>query len=37
MNQSDMDDNDWSKGDLVDLTSHFEGNELQSREWYIVP
>ena len=37
MNQSDMDDNDWSKGDLVDLTSHFEGNELHAREWYIVP
>ena len=37
MNQSDMDDNDWSKGDLVDLTSHFEGTELHAREWYIVP
>ena len=37
MNQSDMDANDWSKGDLVDLTSHFEGNELHAREWYIVP
>lgn len=37
MNQSDMDDNDWSEGDLVDLTSHFEGTELHAREWYIVP
>lgn len=37
MNQSDMDDNDWLEGDLVDLTSHFEGTELHAREWYIVP
>ncbi len=37
MNQSDMDENDWSEGDLVDLTSHFEGTELHAREWYIVP
>ena len=36
MNQSDMDENDWSEGDLVDLTSHFEGTELHAREWYIV-
>tara|TARA_B100000470_G_scaffold185102_1_gene150281 strand:+ start:591 stop:1274 length:684 start_codon:yes stop_codon:yes gene_type:complete len=37
MNQSDMDDNDWSEGDLVDLTSHFKGTELHARGWYIVP
>ena len=37
MSQSDMDDNDWLEGSLVDLTSHFEGTELHAREWYIVP
>ena len=37
MNQSDIDENGWSEGDLVDLTSHFEGSERHAPNWYLVP
>ena len=37
MNQEDMDSRGLSKMDLVDLTSHFQGREMQSEKWKIVP
>ena len=37
MNRGDMEDLDLKPMDFVDLTSHFEGREIQSPKWKVVP
>ena len=37
MNRCDMEDLDLKPMDFVDLTSHFEGREIQSPKWKVVP
>ena len=37
MNRDDMSDLDLKPMDFVDLTSHFEGREIQSPKWKVVP
>ena len=37
VNQRDMENHGWKKYDLVDITSHFEGNQLLSTKWHVIP
>ena len=37
MNRQDMDMLNLSPADLVDLTSHYEGREIYSKKWKVVP
>jgi len=37
VNQIDMNNNGWNKLDLVDITSHFKGNQILSKNWFVIP
>jgi anaerobic selenocysteine-containing dehydrogenase len=37
MNREDMAEAGFAEGDLVDLTSHFEGEERRAEHWMVVP
>ncbi len=37
MNREDMADDGLKEGDLVDITSHFEGEERRAEHWMVVP
>ena len=37
VNQGDMDSHGWKKFDLVDITSHFKGNQIISTKWHVIP
>ena len=37
INKEDMKDRGWNKYDRVDITSHFSGKKIHSKNWYIIP
>ncbi|MBM67009.1 MAG: hypothetical protein CMB39_00940 [Euryarchaeota archaeon] len=37
VNELDMEANGWKEFDSVNITSHYEGAEISSRGWYVIP
>ncbi|MDP6985826.1 MAG: FdhF/YdeP family oxidoreductase [Candidatus Thalassarchaeaceae archaeon] len=37
VNKTDMEENGWEKLQVVNISSHYEGKQLSSDKWYIVP